>query len=224
MESVDESPELNPEERQIVDQFHALWYTKMCYARPKFKGIRCIKNPFDLWIYQELIYQIRPDLIIETGSYEGGSAVFFHHMQQCFMGAGKGRVITIDQEPKWTSPIIDNPDIVPIMGDSTSSEVFERVLKYHDKCKACMVIIDSDHSKVHVLNEMERYGPLVTKGSYFIIEDGNINGHPILPDYGPGPFEAIEEFLPNHPEFEPDLNLERKFLFTFAVKGFLKRL
>lgn len=221
MEPFDKSPELSREDWQTADRFHILWYRKMCFERPTFMGIRCIKNPFDLWIYQELIHRTRPDLIIETGSFEGGSALYLSCMQQLFLG--KGRVITIDLDPKWSPLVIDNPDIITIKGDSTSREVLDRVIEYHQRCQVCMVILDSDHHKEHVFREMVLWGPLVTKGSYLIVEDGNVNGHPVWEDYGPGPFEAIEQFLTLHSEFEAVRELEQKFYFSFVVKGFLKR-
>ena len=83
-----------------------------------------------------------------------------------------------------------------------------------------MVVLDSDHARDHVLKEMEIYGPLVTAGQYMIVEDGNINGHPAYPDFGPGPWEAIDEFLPRHPEFEADRSREY-LLVTQNPRGYL---
>jgi cephalosporin hydroxylase len=85
-----------------------------------------------------------------------------------------------------------------------------------------LVILDSDHTKDHVLAEMRAYGPLVTKGSYMIVEDTNINGHPVLPDFGPGPWEAVEEFLQGNDQFTVDRSRE-KLLMTFNPMGYLRR-
>ena len=87
---------------------------------------------------------------------------------------------------------------------------------------AVMVVLDSDHIKSHVLKELDALSSLVTKGSYLIVEDTNINGHPVLPNFGDGPWEALHEWLPNHPEFEIDKSCE-KFGITFFPDGFLKR-
>jgi cephalosporin hydroxylase len=85
-----------------------------------------------------------------------------------------------------------------------------------------LVILDSDHTKDHVLAEMRAYGPLVTRGSYLIVEDTNINGHPVLPDFGPGPWEAVEEFLQGNDQFQVDRSRE-KLLMTFNPMGYLRR-
>ena len=88
-----------------------------------------------------------------------------------------------------------------------------------------MVILDSDHTRNHVLKELELYSELVSKGSYLIVEDSNINGHPVYSGFGqgPGPWEAVLEFLPKHPEFEIDRTKE-KFLMSFNPNGFLKKI
>jgi len=82
------------------------------------------------------------------------------------------------------------------------------------------VILDSDHSRDHVLDELRLYAPLVTSGSYVIVEDTNINGHPVLPQFGPGPMEALDEFLRESDEFSIDDQRE-KFFLTFNPRGFL---
>jgi cephalosporin hydroxylase len=85
-----------------------------------------------------------------------------------------------------------------------------------------MVILDSDHSKDHVLAEMKAYAPMVSKDSYLIVQDSNVNGHPVLANFGPGPMEAITEFLATNDQFRPDTDAER-LLFTMHPKGYLKR-
>ena len=84
-----------------------------------------------------------------------------------------------------------------------------------------LVILDSDHRKTHVLTELRRYGPIVTKNSYLIVEDTNLNGHPIDPDFGPGPAEAVEEYLTGDSGFTVDRSKERHYL-SFNTGGYLK--
>lgn len=86
-----------------------------------------------------------------------------------------------------------------------------------------MVILDSDHSEPHVSKELEAYADLVTPGSFLIVEDSNVNGHPIAPEFGPGPMEALDQFLVKRPDFVIDDRWD-KFLLTFNPRGYLRRL
>jgi cephalosporin hydroxylase len=88
---------------------------------------------------------------------------------------------------------------------------------------AALVILDSDHSRDHVLTELRTYSPLVTPGQYLIVEDTNVNGHPVLSEHGPGPAEALVEFLDETDGFEVDRARE-KFGMTFNPGGYLRRL
>ncbi len=85
-----------------------------------------------------------------------------------------------------------------------------------------LVILDSDHSKRHVLDELRTYSQFVGEGSYIIVEDTNVNGHPVLPEFGPGPMEAIQDFLKENKDFAVDGSKE-KFYMTFNPKGYLRR-
>jgi cephalosporin hydroxylase len=85
-----------------------------------------------------------------------------------------------------------------------------------------MVVLDSDHHRDHVRNELRLYSDMVSPGCYLIVEDTHFNGHPIVPKFGPGPWEAVEEFLAAHPNFERDRSRER-FLLSFNPGGWLKR-
>jgi cephalosporin hydroxylase len=85
-----------------------------------------------------------------------------------------------------------------------------------------MAVLDSNHHKEHVLSELRAYSRIVTVGQYLIVEDTNLNGRPVLPEYGPGPHEAVQEFLAEDRRFEVDRSRE-KFMMTFNPGGFLKR-
>ena len=173
--------------------------------------------PLDMWVYQEILHELKPDLIIETGTYHGASAYFLASMCDLL---GKGEIVTIDIEGRPGRP--EHPRIEYVTGSSTSDAVLELV-RERVKGKNCVIVIlDSDHSMKHVRQELGLYSPLVTAGSYLVVEDGNVNGHPVDPEHGPGPSEAMEDFLKDSKEFKADLSRE-KVLLTFNPGGYLKR-
>jgi cephalosporin hydroxylase len=181
---------------------------------PRFLGLKCLKNPLDLWVFQEILYERRPDLILETGTAMGGTTIFLATMLDAI---GHGRIVTVDWREREGRP--PHPRVTYLLGDSRSDEVVEQMRPRAGE--KTMVILDSGHSKDHVLRELRTLGPFVSPGQYLIVEDTNLNGHPIRPDYGPGPMEAVQEFLPEHPEFQPDRSREHPT--TSNPSGFLLR-
>jgi cephalosporin hydroxylase len=208
-------------ERGIVDAFHRLFFDAHVYgktwAQTTWLGVPVLKSPFDLWTAQELIQELRPDVIIETGTAHGGSA--FYMASLCDL-IGKGRVITIDVNEDPSRPLHDR--ITYLRGSSTALETVDNVRRLVRPGETTLVFLDSDHRRDHVRREMEAYGGLVTRGSYLVVEDTNVNGHPIRPDFGPGPMEAVEDFLKSHEEFSVDRTRE-KFFLTFNPKGYLRK-
>jgi len=181
-------------------------------------GVHAAKCPVDLWIYQEIIYELKPDVIIECGTGSGGSSLFLASI--CDM-IGNGRVITIDIVEAEGRP--QHKRITYLLGSSTSSETVEQVKKLVSVDNKVMVILDSYHSKEHVLNELRIYSRFVTKGSYIIVEDTNLSGHPVVPTADPGPMEAVVEFLKEDKGFAVDKTRE-KLLLSFNPNGYLKRI
>jgi cephalosporin hydroxylase len=133
-----------------------------------------------------------------------------------------GEVITIDIAPVPQDIKPKRGRITYLTGSSISPEIFEQVRERRNKARSCLVILDSDHSRPHVLNELKLYSNLVSKGSYLIVEDTNLNGHPVEERFGPGPWEAVEEFLAENTGFLPDESME-KFYMTQNPKGYLKK-
>src|SRR5665213_323410 len=209
-------------ERSVLDEFHKLYYYSSVagktWSDTWWQGIQVLKCPLDLWIYQEIIFRVRPDLIIETGTYKGGAAHFLASMCEL---AGEGEVVTVDFEAYPDLPI--HPRITYLLGSSTEKAILRTFRERAEGKHSVLVILDSDHSIAHVRRELELYAPLVTKGSYLIAEDTNINGNPVLPESGPGPKEAIDDFLKSHSEFTIDRSME-KLLMTFNPGGYLKRI
>ena len=107
-----------------------------------------------------------------------------------------------------------------LTGSSLDAAIVEDVRRRAAGKKSVLVVLDSDHARDHVLAEMRAYHALVTPGSYMIVEDSNVNGHPVWPRHGPGPMEAIQAFMQENGDFVIDKQAE-KFLFTFNPSGYL---
>jgi cephalosporin hydroxylase len=180
-------------------------------------GAIVAKMPTDLWVYQEILFETRPQLIIECGTVHGGSALYFASL---FDLLGEGSVVTVDVETQPDRPV--HPRVTYLTGSSTAPEMAEQLRALAAAHERVMVILGSDHSQAHVAGELELYAPLVTNGCYLVVEDSVVNGNPILPSYGAGPMEALHAFLPEHPEFRVDAARE-KFGSTFFPSGFLER-
>ena len=207
--------------KNIEEEFHAKYYYSKVWADTYFLGKKVFKCPNDLWIYQEILWETKPDVIIECGTFHGGSALYYSKLFDIMNS--NGRIITIDVDAMPDMPVHER--ITYLYGSSISAEILDKVKELIQGKEKIMVILDSDHSKDHVLKELELYHGFVTKGCYLVVEDSNINGHPVYSGFGqgPGPMEAIDEFLPKHPEFEIDKSKE-KFMMSFNPNGYLKRI
>jgi cephalosporin hydroxylase len=201
----------------ITDAFHRLYYDTAVWKDTYWLGVRTQKCPLDLWIYQEILQETRPDLIVETGTAHGGSALYLASVCDLL---GRGEVVTVDIHPIEDRPAHDR--ITYLTGSSTSGEIVGELERLVTDSEQVLVILDSDHSRDHVLDELRIYSRFVTPGSYLIVEDTNVNGHPAMPEHGPGPMEALEAFLPETTEFQVDVARE-KFFMTFNPRGFLRR-
>ena len=206
---------------ESAEAFHKLFYETAFLKgdawNPKWLGVAALKCPFDLWVYQEILHEIKPDLILETGTARGGSALFLASILDLL---GSGAIVAIDivRRPEW--PV--HPRITYLTGSSTSAAIMDQVHERVAGGSRVMVILDSDHKKDHVVDELRLYSPLVTQGSYLIVEDTNINGRPVFPGFGPGPAEAVDDFLAGNTAFERDRARERFFV-TFNPGGYLRR-
>lgn len=160
-------------------------------------------------MYQEIIFEAKPDIIIETGTYKGGTSLFLANI--CDL-TGKGRVITVDIE-KHEVPKHDR--ITYLIGDSKSKEIEDKVKGLIRPNDVVMAILDSAHDRGHVLQEMRMYGKMVTEGSYLIVEDTNLKG-------GSQALHAVHDFLLENKDFVIDKSRE-KFLLTFNPEGWLRK-
>jgi len=158
--------------------------------------------------------------VIETGTWSGGSALFLAHVMELSGAAPDAHVISVDLAPQ--SPLPQHPRITYLTGSSTDPRILQQIRAVAAGAGPVMVILDSDHARDHVLAELRAYHDLVTPGSYLIVEDTCVNGHPIFPEHGPGPMEALQHFQTENHEFEVDRNCERLML-TFNPSGYLRK-
>jgi cephalosporin hydroxylase len=209
--------------RETVDSFHELFYgaTEQTWQDTHWMGFRAFKCPMDMWSYQEILWDTRPDLIIECGTAWGGSAQFFASMFDLF--GTEGEILTIDiASGDQMTGRPTHPRITYLTGSSTDADIVEPVRRRAASAERVMVVLDSDHSYAHVAAEIATYSSLVTPGCYLVVEDTNVNGNPILPEWGPGPMEAVDEFLAETQSFVRDPARE-KFMMTFNPGGYLRR-
>jgi len=210
-------------------------------------GRPIIQYPQDMVAMQELIWQVRPDLIIETGIAHGGSLILSASMlamlDYCDAVEGKQlldpaqprrRVVGVDIDIRAHNrkaieahPLANRIDMIE--GSSIASEVIEQVRRHAEAHKTVLVCLDSNHTHDHVLAELEAYAPMVTPGSYCVafdtlIEDMPAGTYPDRPwDVGNNPKTAVRAYLAQHPEFEIDREIDNKLLISVASEGYLKR-
>lgn len=209
---------LTEKEQKLVDDFHALFFKHWNIFPRTWMGTRIVKYPQDLFLYQMLIHQNKPDVIIESGAFMGGGALFFANMCDC---VGHGEVISIDRR-ELKRP--QHPRIHYVIGRSTAVDTLQKVA---DMCngKTCMVILDSDHRRVHVKRELLYYHKFVTVGQYLVTEDTML-GSTVNWKYGVnvGPLEAVQWFMGSRygKKFVNDM-LEYHYLTSMNCHSWLRR-
>lgn len=230
--------------REFVQQTIAPKYSYnfSCLGRP------IIQYPQDMVAMQELIWRIRPDLIIETGIAHGGSLILSASMLALLdlcdaietgekidpkISRRKVLGLDIDIRAHNRAAIEAHPmasRIQMIQGSSIAPEVIAQVHAVAVNYSRVLVCLDSNHTHNHVLAELQAYAPLTSKGSYCVVFDTVVEDLPqeMFPDrpWGPGnnPKTAVREYLKTHPEFEIDKSMQHRLLITVAPEGYLKRL
>lgn len=202
-----------------IEAFNRLFYylRKNTFDSTYFMGKHVLKFPTDLWVYQEILYEKKPDIIVETGVFLGGSTYYFSKICELM---GHGKVVAIDVTLDHADPdLLDLDNVVLIEGDTSSSDTLEKVEEYITPNDKVMVILDSDHAPGHVYAEMQLFSKLVTEGQYLVVEDSIIERvYPFPLNKGPG--IAIREFLKDNLDFFPDFYRNR-FLLTHNFSGYL---
>lgn len=196
-------------------------------------GRPIIAYPQDMLAMQEIIWDIKPDLIIEAGIAHGGSLVYYASLLELMGGDGYVLGLDIDIRKHNRDLIEAHPmmkRIKMIEGDSTSQEVANQVYELAKDKKRILVCLDSNHTHDHVLKELELYAPLTSIGSYCVVFDTIVEDLPA--DYMPGgrpwnpgnnPKTAVFEFLKSNDNFEIDKSIDHKILISVAPDGYLKR-
>jgi cephalosporin hydroxylase len=183
-----------------------------------YHGIPTMKNPLDFWIYQEILWESKPDFIVEIGNLHGGSTLALAHICDLI---GKGHVLAVDSDHRNMSPKArTHPRISLLTGDAC--EIFPLVRKDVPAGSSVMVIDDSLHGYAHTIRVLQTYADLVSIGNYFIVEDG-ICHHGLDVGPQPGPYEAVDAFVATNENFIIDRNKE-SFGITWNPKGYLKRI
>lgn len=203
------------------------------FGFPTWLGRPVLQLPQDLVAMQEIIWRVKPHLIVETGVAMGGSLVFYASMLALL--GGERRVLGIDveirphnREALEQHPYIDRIELVE--GSSLDPSVVARAQAAARAVETVLVVLDSNHTHAHVLAELEAYAPLVSPGSYCVVFDTAIAQMPAdtYPDrpWGPGdnPLTAVTAFLEREPGFEVDHQFEGRYGITVAPSGYLRRL
>ncbi len=196
--------------REWIDHFQHHVVMKQVF----YRGIPCWKNPFDLWVIQEIIQETKPEVVVEIGCKFGGTTLWLADLLKTI---GNGMVIGVDIE----RPPLDLPENAQfVLGDSVAAETVDKVRRLCGGRRA-MIMSDGNHAAAHVLQELRSYSPLVAPGCYFIAEDGIVD----VMEWAwhqPGPLPATQQFLAENREFSADLARE-KFVLTYSPGGFLRR-
>lgn len=226
----------------IIDAYHLLEYQlgmthQITSANTNWLGYKLLKLPNDLFLYAELLWELQPAVVVETGTLSGGSALFYATAMDAY---GWGKVISVDlNDHNRNLPV--HPRISYVSGRSSVepdvvAEV-KRQVDYWTQDAAgkrrlsghVIVSLDSDHSEGHVRAELDAYASLVSPGSWLIVEDTNLDGRPVKQmekgpgmTGGPGPWKAVEKWLPEHPEFH--LDDKRGWRYLHSQHSWLRRM
>ena len=219
-----------------TEGFHALaelwtrsgWQHKLSYE-VTWLGIPIIQLPEDILMMQELVWKLRPDVIVESGVAHGGALVLYASLLELI---GRGKVIGVDVEiRKYNRLAIESHPmssrITLIEGSSTEQSTVEKVRAAIRPDDRVLVLLDSNHTAAHVRSELELYGPLVTPGSYMVVFDSVMTMVHDAPNGNPSwvtdnPLTAVDDFLGAHPEFSRDRAYERLRV-TYCRGGYLRR-
>ncbi len=208
-------------EDRISDPYHIYFEKNRLWENITWLGVPMWKLPNDAMIIQEIIYETKPEAVIETGTGFGGSTLFYALILKLI---GQGKVLTVDVRDDFERYKNSNLIgwIISFIGSSIDLDIVRRISELVEG-RSTMLILDSCHSEEHVSKELDLYADLVSVGNYLIVEDTHVGGNPVEWEYGKGPMEAVKKFLEKDKRFEVDKSRE-KLVMTFNPSGWLKRI
>lgn len=229
IESLGEDKQIFNQSKEMIKSLDKHNYTYLW----SWLGLPIIQWPADIMATQEVLWQVKPDVVIETGVARGGSVVFIASILQMI---GKGRVVGVDidirshnREAILNHPMA--PSITLLEGPSTSKDILQKVSSEIKETDVVMVILDSDHSYDHVLAECHEYSKFVSKGSFLVVADTFV-GHLTEEEApknrsklwykGNEPLAARNEFLKHNPNFIVDPDINNKLVLSSSPGGYLK--
>lgn len=185
---------------------------------PHWLGTPVWKSPGSLMVLQEIIHQVNPDIVVETGTYKGGGALFFASLLDL---EGRGRVVSVDIRNWQPKPV--HKRVKYLIGSSVSPAVLNEVRALIEPGAVVLVDLDSNHAKSHVLSELRSYSEMVSIGSYLIVEDATTGRQPLWWETEQEPGEAVREFLSENHLFASDGSWEKRSGDSFGNK-YLRRI
>jgi cephalosporin hydroxylase len=205
--------------------YHQWYFDKLVWRTTTWLGVPTLKSVCDMWNYQEILTELRPALVVEFGTAYGGSALFFATVMEKLREDYTVFTVDIDRA-RVHDQVLAHERIEIFVSSSVDDAVRQRLSELRAAHPGpVFAILDSDHSEAHVLAELELLHSVLVRGDYLVVEDTQLNGHPVIPDWGPGPYEAVQRFLSKYPEeFWRDRRREAKFGFSFAPSAFLVKL
>jgi cephalosporin hydroxylase len=217
--------------KEAAKQFNIVSNREKYSYNFSWMGRPIIQYPQDMIAMQEILWELKPDLIIETGVAHGGSLIYYASLMELI---GKGHIVGIDidirkhnREAIEAHPMFKRISLLE--GSSVSDDILTQVNDFIKPGMTVLVSLDSNHTHEHVLQELELYAPLVTVGSYCVVFDTIVEDMPAAMydrpwDVGNNPKTAVFDYLKTHPEFEINKAIDNKLLISVAPDGYLKRI
>ena len=222
-------------DRQVIKRFIDIYSQAELWRQTTWLGVSSVQTPCDNWVMQEIIYEVKPDFIIETGTLQGGTTLYYASVLEQVNKNGK--VLTVDIEDSRDKKALESElfkeRVEFIKGDSVSQEVIDKIgerVKNH----TVLVTLDSLHTKEHVLKELKLYSQFVSPGSYIVVQDTywdlmarsmkkDLVARGWMENRAEGPLGGVKEFLKTNDNFQIDKSKE-KYLLTWYTSGYLKRI